>query len=799
MLNFILLFTQLLNFSVNGTLTNSQSNEPVEGATILLVEENKTVISDEKGFFQFKEVPEGTYTIRIDALGYGTVQQTVEVKEQNSTLSFALVPSEKLSQEIVVTAIRASSQTPVTQYNLSQQEIKANYYGHDIPTLLNNAPAMTMYSEAGNGIGYSYIRMRGIDQSRINLTMNGIPINDPETQGYYFNNFADMASSLKSIQIQRGVGTSTNGAASFAGAVNMVSTDLAEKPSFSFSSGYGSFVSRRLSAEYQTGMLKDKFAFSGRFSNVGTDGYRDHSSANINSFLVSGGYFGKKSIFKVNVFGGLANSTLAYVATDKSILDTNRTYNPLGSQNKDKFRQTFYQLQYTYKLSNKLNFASSAYFVKGDGYFDLFFPAYPYFYLNMPDRDSANTATDVIASYKLNQYFSGVMAYLNYKTEKLRINFGVHGNMFQSDHYMTTKWAQNLPAGVGLDHEAYFNTGYKQEISSFLKVQFDLTEKLLLFGDAQIRHAAFQYKAKDKEIFRDTFNVENMNWTFFNPKLGLRYYLTPKTSFYVSGGKTTREPTRIDYLGDDRANFDVKQSDVKPETVYDLEIGNEIRTGKLRLNTNIFLMEFRNEIAATGALNYFGYSIRKNVPQSYRRGLELDWMWQINRMFALMNTSAFSINRIRSYTQDLAIYDSTGANTYATASVTTKNAIPVLTPSVIVNQGVRFTPLSWLSIDVIGKYVSKTYLDNTNNEALTTPAFFFADLRLALKLNSFIKTGDHSLSFQLNNFTNTKYYNSGTPNHFFTQDGTGALTNVAYPAYFPAATRNFFVTLNMKF
>lgn len=799
MLNYILLITQLLNFSIKGTLTDSKTNEPIEGATVIVVENSQTQVSDANGNFEFKNLPSGTYTIRIDALGYTTMEQKAELKDQELTLTFALVSEEKVSEEIVVTAIRASSQTPVTQYNLSQKEIREKYFGHDIPTLINNAPSVNMYSEAGNGIGYSYFRLRGIEQTRINFTINGIPVNDPETQGYYFNNFADIATSLKSIQIQRGVGTSTNGTASFGGAVNMVSTDLAEKPSFSFSSGYGSFVSRRLAGEFHTGRIKDKVAFYGRLSNVGTDGYRDHSSANVNSYFVSGAYFGKKSLLKINSFGGLANSTLAYIATEKSILDTNRTYNPLSSLNKDQFRQTFHQLQYTYEFSKKINMASSIYFVKGDGYFDLFFPGYGYAYLNMPDRDSVNTATDVIASYRLNQYFYGAMAFLNYKGDRIKLNFGVHGNMFQTDHYMRVKWAQNLPDGIGPEHEAYFNTGYKQELSSFLKVQFDLTEKLLLFGDAQVRYAAFQYKAEDKEIFRDTFNVENMNWMFFNPKLGIRYNLTSRTSFYITGGKTTREPTRIDYLSDDRANFDVKQSDVKPETVYNLEIGNEIRTGKIKFNTNLFLMEFRNEIAATGALNYFGYSIRKNVPQSYRRGVELDWLWQINKVVALMNVSSLSINRIKSYTQDLAIYDSTGANTYTTQSVTTSEAIPVLTPAVTLNQGVRLTPFSWLSLEMIGKYVSKMYLDNTNNEALTTPAFFFADLRLALKLTNLIKTGDHTLSFQLNNFTNAKYYNSGTPNHFYTQNGTGVLAEVAYPSYYPAATRNFFVTLNMKF
>jgi iron complex outermembrane receptor protein len=799
MLHSILLVLQLLSFSIQGTLTDTQDQAPIEGASIVLVESGLYAVSDATGRFELTGVQPGTYTLTVEALGYQISQQKITVAEENLILNLPLTPIERVSEEIVITAIRANDKTPVTQYNLSQKEIRARYYGHDIPTLINHAPSVNSFSENGVGIGYSYFRLRGIDQTRINLTLNGIPINDPETQGYFFNNFADVASSLKSIQIQRGIGTSTNGTASYGGAINMVSTDLAQKPSFSFSSGYGSFVSRRLTGEFQTGLIKNKVAFYGKISNVGTDGYRDHSASSINSYFVSGAYFGKKSLLKINSFGGQSHSTLAYTATDRSILDTNRTYNPMGSENKDMFRQTFHQIQYTYEFSKKLNVASSAYFVKGDGYFDLYFPGYGYSYLNMPDYDPATTATNIIGRYQLDQSYYGAMAYLNYSTQKLKLNVGVHGNTFRADHFMRVKWAQQVPASIYPDHEAYFNTGYKNEVSAFVKAQYNLTEKLLLFGDAQVRTASFRYKAEDKDIFRDTFQVQNMSWLFFNPKLGARYDLSARTSFYISGGKTTREPTRVDYLIDDRANFDVKQTDVKPESVYNLEIGNEIRTSKLRLNTNIYFMEFRNEIAATGALNAFGYPIRKNVPESFRRGIELDWTWQINRFVALLHTSAFSYNRIKSYTQELPVYDSFGQDTYTTEPLTITNAVPVLTPSVIVNQGIRLTPLSWISLDVIGKYMSKMYLDNTNTEDLTTPAFFFADLRLTLKLNPILKTGDHTFSFQLNNFTNAKYYTSGTPNHYFIQNGGGSLSRYTHPAYFPAATTNFFATLTMKF
>ena len=794
MLQVVLLFLNLLDFSIHGTVVDSKTKEPVAGANVLIVERKEVIISAADGSFEFTNIPAGNYTIQVNMLEYEPYQQSIVVTNKNENIIIHFNPKETISEEIVVTAIRANKQSPVTQFNMSQKDIDEKYFGHDVPFLLNNSPSINSYAESGVGIGYSYLRMRGIDQTRINMTVNGIPINDPETQGYYFNNFADLSNSMQSIQVQRGVGTSTNGAASFGGSINMVSNDLATKPSFGFQSGYGSFNSRRLSAEFNTGRINNKFAFYGRLSNIATDGYRIHSGSNIKSYFVSGAYFGKKSILKFNSFGGMENSQLAYNATPDSILrNVDRKYNTLTKDDNDQFVQTFNQLQYTYEFSKYLNIAASAYYVKGNGYFDLK-STYPDSYLNIADTGNIYG----VARYSLDMNFLGAMAYLNYKKDRLSINYGIHANTFSSRHYMTLQYGQNVPAGIEPNYEGYSNTGYKKEISTFLKFSYDLTDKLILFADAQVRNTSFRYVGVDKPIARDTFQVDDMNWTFFNPKVGARYNMNNKVSFYATGGITTREPTRIDYLNDDRANFNVKQSDVTPERVFNVEVGNEIRTNKLKLNTNIYFMEFRNEIAATGAINFIGYSIRQNVPQSFRRGLELDWTWQISKTFALTNSSAFSWNKIKTYVQGTSIYDSSGANTYTVHTDTFNNVSPVLTPNIIINQGLKFTPVSWLNIEVIGKYVSKMYLDNTNNETLTTPDFIFADARISIKLDKIFKVGEHTLSFQLNNFTNTKYSSSGTPNNFYTQTN-GGLVQTVYPSYYPAATRNYFVTLSMKF
>lgn len=798
MLPIFLLSLHLLQATLSGTIKDAQTNEPVDYAQVTILENGRSTQTDSLGNFSFPNLEPGKYVLQITRVGYASSMQRVELGASDSFVQLLLEPESGLTEEVVITAIRANRQTPVTQYNMSQKEIEDKYFGHDIPTLINNSPSVQSYSDAGNGIGYSYFRLRGIDQTRINFTVNGIPINDPETQGYYFNNFADLANSAQSIQIQRGVGTSTNGSAAFGGSINMLTTDLLDSTRFNLQTGYGSFNSSRLSAEYYTGKIKNKFAFYGRMSSVNSDGYRERSGANIRSYFVSGAYYGKKSILKLNSFGGLERSELAYIATPKSVLDTNRRYNPLSKDETDMFQQSFHQLQYTYEFNRHLNISSSAYFVRGGGAFDIKIPGYPYFYLNMPDADTNATSTDVINRYKLDTYFYGGMAFLNYKKNKISLNYGLHANYFISDHFAEVAWATRFPASVNPNHQIYFNTGYKTDLSTFVKFSYALSPKLIASTDLQLRSTGFKYRAQDKPIFRDTFQVEDMSWLFFNPKLGLRYHLNSKVSFYLSGGRTTREPTRVDLLGDDRANFNVAQADVKPETVYDLEVGNEIRSGKLKMNTNLFFMEFRNEIAATGALNLFGYSIRKNVDQSFRRGLELDWTWQLHKNWALINSSVFSYNKIKTYTQNFVIYDSTGVDTYTRNELTFNNVTPVLTPSVMINQGLRFNPLSWLSLEVIGKYVGKMYLDNSETDNLSIPATAFADLRIGLKLNQWIRSGDHTLSLQLNNITNTLYYNGGTPNHFYTQYTSG-LDRTTFPSYFPAATRNFFLTLNMKF
>lgn len=796
--------------TLSGFIYNVETGLPVPDAYVTLLQEEttrQTTLSDARGYFSFVNVPNGIYTLKVSHVGYDDYSMVVSLNENFSKDPIRVNLSEKVneSQETVVEAFRATAKTPVTHTTLAQKDIEARYVGHDIPTLISSTPSVNSFSDAGNGMGYSYFRLRGIDQTRINMTVNGVPVNDPENQGFFTNNFADLASSAEQIQIQRGVGTTTNGVAAFGGSVNVVTKSLAATPSFILHTGYGSFNSRRNTVEYQTGRIGKRFAFYGRLSELASDGYREHSATQNQSYFISGGYFGNKSVLKINAWGGIAQSQLSFAPIDKTTLDNNRRFNPLTPEERDEFRQNFFQVQYTYNFSAKSNISASAYYVKGKApYFDYRFYGMPYYYINLPPilyrNNDTITSTGFIGRYRLDQQLLGGYASYNYQSNGLTLNLGLSANQFMADHYMEVPWIEFKPDNVEPNHRAYFNTGTKQETSAFVKAGYDVSEGLSLFADVQVRRAVWRYKAAPAN-YNITAFVEDMDWLFINPKVGARYAINTATSVYLNAGMTSREPTRLDYLRDDLATRDIKQDELKPESVLDIEAGWNINSKNLFLNTNLYYMQFQNQIANTGLLNAFGAPITQNTGSGTRMGVEIDGVYRISPRWALTNSSSFSMNSIQSFTQYFVIYDEANDSTYS-GPVTYTNTTPALTPAIIVNQGVRFTPFNYLILDVNGRYVSQQYIDNTESEGLSIPEYYVLDAALSLKLEQWTKTGEQSLSIRVNNITNTLYAPSGAIGGYsntltVTGDGNKKVTTPA--AYFPAATTNFFVTLMIKF
>jgi iron complex outermembrane receptor protein len=643
---------------------------------------------------------------------------------------------------VMITAVRGPS-APISQKTVTREDVQKRYFGQDVPLVLQGAtPSLTSYAETGNYWGYSYIRLRGLDQSRINITLDGIPLNDPEDQVLYFADFPDLSNSLQSIQVQRGVGTSSNGTASYAGSINLETMSLADAPrSGELQLEGGSFGSRRASASFNTGELPGHFAFYGRLSALHTDGYRYHSGVEGRSGFLSGGYFGDRDIIKFTATAGLMRDTMAYLAVPEADLATDRRINPLSPQERDGFGEKLAALSYTHLLNENSSITTTVYRLAASGDYDVLL-------------DSLETLHLDFVSY-------GLTSAWNYRKNGVTIDLGANADSYARDHYAFMHPEVN---------PLYFNTGHKQDLAGFAKVGYTLG-RATLFGDLQARHATFRYSPDANSGLSES----SISWSFLNPKIGLTYQATRPLSFYASYGKTTREPARSDmFAGYD--NLDTASvafvgglDRVKPETVHDVEIGTNYHGQSLDVQANLYSMDFRNAISPIGALSYIGTPLSKNVASSYRRGIEADVTYRGIPRWLLSGNATESFNRIREYT------DSSGD-----VPVTYHNVEPLLTPRFLTSGRAQSSATSAIDLSVEGRYQSVAFLENTSDRRYVLPAAFDMDASIGWHF------GPNELVIRGNNLTDSKKYGSG-----YASDG------VSY--YFVLPPRNFFVTLKVGF
>lgn len=705
-------------------------------------------------------------------------------------------------QDLVVSAIQAKQRTPVTFSTLDKKRIQQLYYGADIPTLLQVTPSVNAYSDNGTGIGYSFFRLRGMDQTRINTTVNGIPVNDPENQGVFFNNFADLASSAEQIQVQRGIGTSTNGTSAFGGSINIQTKHLSARPGAQVSLGIGSFGSSRMTAEVQTGLINKHWMFYGRMGQIKTNGFRQNAGAQVQSYHFSLGYVKNKSVLKFNFFGGNAQSKLAYLGLDKANFEADATRNSFTNGESDAFNQYFNQVQYSYDLGRGQTLSASAYLVTGgapkfqflaEGWytFDALNMANTPYYLNAPG-DTIFSPGNVMTSYRLKQQFVG--AFANYQLTRGKLDFvtGIHVNQFKSDHFMEVNWANNIPAAFKQNHQVYFNTGFKNEASVFVKANYVFTDRFSVFSDVQVRQSSFRYEGRDMEFRKEFGKVEDMQWLFVNPRAGARFGLNRFVSFYAMAGMSMREPTRFDYLQDDFAPRDIKQNEIKPEQVVNIEFGSELSgfvTGKI----NVYAMEFQNQIVGTGALNNFGYPVTGNVGRSYRRGVEIDLKRQLGNYLNIWVSSAFSDNKVQQFTQT---YSDEATGNPVTQSYNNTNL--AFSPNQIHNIGLEAN--AWkkrLSAGISFRHVGMQYLDNTNNKDLSLPAFNVLDLQVGLNPPSLRIKGLPQITLRANNILDATFAPSGSLGGWNTINNAGQRGQFAL--FLPNAGINYFCTATWVF
>lgn len=655
-------------------------------------------------------------------------------------------------EAVTVTAVRGGA--PAARTTLGAADIARSYTGQDVPLVLQRAAAVSTYGESGSQYNYSYFRLRGIDQSRINLTLDGVPLNEPEDQQAYFSDFPDLANSLQSVQVQRGVGTSSYGQASFGGSVNFESLALAgSRRGGEAQLGGGSFGNARGSVEYQTGQRANRTAFYGRFSNQREDGYRRGSSHAGNSQFVSGGYFGDRDVVKVTATTGVESNGQAYAAVPLAALAQDPRANPLDGVG-DRYRESMGAVSYTRYLSPNSSVAATAYGFRTGGHYD--YPSDP---AERPYR------------YGSRSRWGGVLSALHAARGRTTLDAGVHASTYAKDHTFAGFAADSAALGQSLDAAPYANRSYKTEASTFAKAGYALGA-LTVTGDVQLRRAAVRYRQTDGTAVPDA----RAHWTFLNPRAGLSYRAGSALTVFTSYGQTRREPTRADLLAgadnvDTATAAELLPLDrVRPERVRDLELGADATAGSVTLRAVGYLMRFRDEITRTGATTALGYDLRANVPRSTRRGVELEAAWRPGAAFALEGALALSDNSIAEYRDE-------GGDTVAVY----RDVDPILTPRVLATQQATWRVLPSLTLTADGRYQGRSFLAPTGDGTLTTPPFFVLDG------GARVGVGRYAVLVQGRNLLDRRAYPSGNVS------GSGVAR------YYILAPRNVVVTARLPF
>jgi iron complex outermembrane receptor protein len=748
---FLLVFPVVVSAATLRGVVRAVDGHPVANAAVEVNGQRAT--TDAEGRFAI-EVASGNYTVVVTRNRFQAVAMKAAT---DADIAITLRPG--LAENIVVSGIRAEAKTPVTKSDVDRATIERDYYGQDIPLLLRDTPSIDTYAEAGvGGSGYSYITLRGISPTRINFTLDGVPLADSEDMTTYFADFPDLARSLQSIQVQRGVGTSTVGSPSFGGSINLESIVPSSEPSTNAEIGFGSFGTKTATVGYQSGALPGGYAFYTRLSADQSNGFRESSGYRARNLFVSASKQNEDSQLRLTGFTAHEWTQQSFLAVDTDTLKQNLRANPFGPNDRDSFGYDLAQLQYLRALSPSTNMTASAYYQRGYGWYDL-----------------QSSIPEILSRYRLDGRLLGALVTMSSTRGAWTANYGLHANEFRRVHSRDS---------IGLFRDPqnnYSNYGTKGEVNAFAKFSYDAA-RWHLYSDAQVRTTDFHYHGD--------VQIDPIRWTFFNPKLGARYDLSSTTGVYASAGLSRREPARSDLFGgEDNASLPYDLHAVRPERLLDFESGWDYRGASSSIHANIYAMEFRNEIASTGELSPIGALLRRNVDRSYRRGVELEYSWQAASRVRLRGNANVSRNRIHTWTQ---FYDVYAAEGYPTGSepITFHDVNPVLTPTVIVNQTIEFAPSSKTTFGLTARHVGRSYLDNTNNPSFVAPAFTTFEA-----IGAFAIGHDMSIRVQINNLLNNKrVFPSGYSYLFLTPQRT--IEGISY--YYPQATRNASVMVDFR-
>ncbi len=806
LLVFFLPFSLLAQKTVTGKVIDIEG-EPMVGAYVLWTDVDQLETTDQSGSFKFDNVPNEPQTFKVTYLGFETINFTCETKDDQIVIR--MKPSAFLLECPTIKGVRADSKSPFTFSNISKEEIETQNLGQDVPYLLRWQPSTVVTSDAGTGIGYTGLRIRGSDPSRINVTINGIPLNDAESQNVFWVDLPDFASSTSDIQIQRGVGTSTNGAGAFGGSINLNTSKVNLKPFAELNTSFGSFQTRKLNANFSTGLINKNWVIDGRVSRLLSEGYIDRGSADLFSWYGSAAYINKNSSLRLNVFSGKERTYQAWCGVPAQFInsDSLRTYNQCGITSNgdfyddqvDDYRQTHYQAFYNKELSLNSNFGVALHYTRGLGFFEQYEIGEDLDDYGIKPINDTIFESDLVRRRWLDNHFYGAILNYNFKTsdEKFELGIGMGANVYEGAHYGEPISILVDPAATSFERY-YDNDATKEDYNLYAKAGYNFTPKFNGFLDLQVRNVRYEFLGFDGEGNNVT---QTDDLIFFNPKLGWFYETSRTGGVYASFAVANREPNRDDYTESST------NSRPSPETLYDTEVGFRQKWKKASFEATGYYMYYEDQLVLTGQINDVGEYGRVNVDDSYRLGLELVGGIALTDALDLQGNLTFSQNKIAEFTEFIDNWD-----TWEQETIVHENTNLAFSPNVIFGGELSYNVLKGnedndLIISLMQKHVGKQYIDNTSNENTTLDAYNFTDLRFhytfksnwfqAISVN-FLIQNIFDQRFSTNAWT-YRYISEGydaRPDDPYARLESGSTYNLT--GFYPQAGRNFLVGLKIR-